>query len=59
MFSLMLITFVFILVALVLSTWYSIVKIKRNSGSIGPWIALIVLIAVISVVIYLGIKYLK
>ncbi|MBR7554847.1 hypothetical protein ACFFJI_04305 [Allobacillus sp. GCM10007491] len=58
MFSLMLITFVFILVTLVLSTWYSIVKIKRIPGNIGPWVTLIILIAVIVLVIYLGILYL-
>lgn len=58
MFSLMLIAFVFILVTLVLSTWYSIVKIKRNPGNVDPWIALIVLIAIILLVIYFGIMYL-
>ncbi|MFB9973979.1 hypothetical protein ACFFJF_08430 [Allobacillus sp. GCM10007489] len=58
MFSLMLIAFVFILVTLVLSTWYSIVKIKRKPGNVGPWIALIVLIAIILLVIYFGIMYL-
>ncbi len=54
MFSLLLITLVFLLVLLVLACGYLIYRIKQDPGNVGAWVILIVVVIAIVAVGYLG-----